>query len=46
MLLHLGENPGLVAAARPIITAAQPVSRTMRAASSGLLMSPLPMTEF
>ena len=29
---------------RPIITASQPVSRTMRTASSGVTMSPLPIT--
>ncbi len=34
---------GLVSAARPIITPAQPVSRNMRRASSGVLTSPLPM---
>ena len=33
-----------MAAARPIITASQFVSRTMRAASSGVLISPLPIT--
>ena len=37
-------STGLVAAARPIITASQPVSRTMRSASSGMLTSPLPIT--
>ena len=35
---------GFDEAARPIITASQPVSRTMRTASSGVRMSPLPIT--
>ena len=35
---------GLALAARPIMTASQPVSRTMRTASSGVTISPLPIT--
>jgi len=35
---------GLEAAVRPIITASQPVCVTMAQASSGVRMSPLPMT--
>ena len=44
VLLDLAEIQGLDDAARPIMTASQSVSATMRTASSGVMMSPLPMT--